>query len=127
MIRSSGSQLVLGLGLAGYAAVVLLPIAFLIAAAVALVVSPTEGPTSAVMTLSARQLGLLIRTVLLAGGVSAAVSAAKAHSDLEIRVECDTLGQVSDAIEAGADSWPLVCCGNGPSRPASGCAGWYFH
>ena len=72
MFRSSGSQLVLGLGLAGYAAVVLLPIAFLIAAAVALVVSPTEGPTSAVMALSARQLGLLIRTVLFAGSVSAA-------------------------------------------------------
>lgn len=42
--------------------------------------------------------------IAVAGGVNAAVSAAKAHSDLEIRVECDTLAQVGDALEAGADS-----------------------
>lgn len=42
--------------------------------------------------------------IAVAGGVSAAVAAAKAHTDLEVRVECDTLDQVSDAVEAGADS-----------------------
>lgn len=42
--------------------------------------------------------------IAVAGSVNAAVSAAKAHSDLEIRVECDTLSQVGDALNAGADS-----------------------
>ncbi len=42
--------------------------------------------------------------IAVAGGINSAVSAAKTHSDLDIQVECDTLAQVTDAIEAGADS-----------------------
>lgn len=40
--------------------------------------------------------------IAVAGGVTAAVKAAKA-SKLPIEVECDTLAQVDDAVKAGAD------------------------
>ncbi len=40
---------------------------------------------------------------LAESGVAAAVKAAKAASDLAVEVECDTLAQVGDALQAGAD------------------------
>jgi len=42
--------------------------------------------------------------IAAAGGIVAAVQAAKAASDLDVQVECDTLVQVEDALAAGADS-----------------------
>jgi len=41
--------------------------------------------------------------IALAGGVPQAVASAKAGTDLKIEVECDTLEQAAEAIEAGAD------------------------
>lgn len=40
---------------------------------------------------------------LAESGVTAAIKAAKAASDLAVEVECDTLDQVQDALQAGAD------------------------
>ncbi len=42
--------------------------------------------------------------IAAAGGVRAAVTAAKAASDLKVQVECDTLEQVDEALAAGAHS-----------------------
>ncbi len=42
--------------------------------------------------------------IVAAGGIAAAVQAVRAKSSLAIQVECDTLDQVKEAIEAGADS-----------------------
>jgi len=50
----------------------------------------------------------------VAGGVTAAVKACRAHTDLKIQVECDTLAQVSEALAAGADS--LLLDNMGPDR-----------
>jgi nicotinate-nucleotide pyrophosphorylase (carboxylating) len=51
--------------------------------------------------------GILIKDnhVTAAGGVRAAVERARAHAPhlLRVEVECDTLGQVDEAIDAGAD------------------------
>lgn len=49
--------------------------------------------------------GVLIKDnhVALAGGVGEAVARAKAAGLPDIEVECDTLDQVADALEAGAD------------------------
>jgi nicotinate-nucleotide pyrophosphorylase (carboxylating) len=41
--------------------------------------------------------------IALAGGVTQAVQAARAGTDLQIEVECDTLVQVQEALDAGAD------------------------
>jgi nicotinate-nucleotide pyrophosphorylase (carboxylating) len=41
--------------------------------------------------------------IALAGGVTQAVQAARAGTDLQIEVECDTLVQVQEALHAGAD------------------------
>jgi len=41
--------------------------------------------------------------IALAGGVTQAVQAARAGTDLQIEVECDTLVQVQEAQDAGAD------------------------
>lgn len=41
--------------------------------------------------------------IAVAGGVEAAVKAAKAASELAVEVECDNLEQVEDALQAGAD------------------------
>lgn len=40
----------------------------------------------------------------VAGGVTAAVKACRAHTGLKVQVECDTLDQAREAIAAGADS-----------------------
>lgn len=40
----------------------------------------------------------------VAGGVTAAVKACRAHTALKLQVECDTLEQAREAIAAGADS-----------------------
>lgn len=40
----------------------------------------------------------------VAGGVTAAVNACRAHTGLKVQVECDTLDQAREAIAAGADS-----------------------
>jgi len=40
----------------------------------------------------------------VAGGVTAAVKACRAHTGLRVQVECDTLDQAREAIAAGADS-----------------------
>ncbi len=40
----------------------------------------------------------------VAGGVTAAINACRSHTDLKVQVECDTLDQVREALEAGADS-----------------------
>ena len=42
--------------------------------------------------------------IAVAGGVTAAVKASRAHTDLKVQVECDTLYQAREAIAAGADS-----------------------
>lgn len=42
--------------------------------------------------------------IAAAGSIGAAIAKAKAHSSLQIQVECDTLGQVKEALSAGADS-----------------------
>lgn len=41
--------------------------------------------------------------IALAGGVTQAVQAARAGTDLQIEVECDTLEQAKEAVDAGAD------------------------
>ena len=41
--------------------------------------------------------------IAVAGGVAAAVKAARDASELPVEVECDTLEQVEDALQAGAD------------------------
>lgn len=41
--------------------------------------------------------------IAIAGGVAATVKAAKDASELPVAVECDTLEQVEDALQAGAD------------------------
>lgn len=41
--------------------------------------------------------------IAVAGSVAAALAAAKKVSDLAVEVECDTLAQVEDALDAGAD------------------------
>jgi nicotinate-nucleotide pyrophosphorylase (carboxylating) len=52
--------------------------------------------------------GILIKDnhVLAAGGILAAIKRARTHGGylLRIEVECDTLGQVSEALKAGADA-----------------------
>jgi nicotinate-nucleotide pyrophosphorylase (carboxylating) len=49
--------------------------------------------------------GILIKDnhIAVCGGVTAAVKAAKAYSQLSVEVECDTLEQVEEAVKAGAD------------------------
>jgi len=49
--------------------------------------------------------GVLIKDnhIAVRGGVAEAVKAARAHTSLPVEVECDTLLQVGEAIEAGAD------------------------
>ncbi|MGE0668878.1 MAG: carboxylating nicotinate-nucleotide diphosphorylase [Sphingomonadales bacterium] len=42
--------------------------------------------------------------IAVAGGVTAAVQACRAHTALKVQVECDTLDQAREAIAAGADS-----------------------
>jgi nicotinate-nucleotide pyrophosphorylase (carboxylating) len=42
--------------------------------------------------------------IAVAGGVTAAIEACRAHTDLKIQVECDTLDQAREALAAGADS-----------------------
>jgi nicotinate-nucleotide pyrophosphorylase (carboxylating) len=42
--------------------------------------------------------------IAVAGGVTAAIRACRAHTRLPIQVECDTLEQVREALAAGADS-----------------------
>ncbi len=42
--------------------------------------------------------------IAVAGSVSAAVKACRAHTGLRVQVECDTLDQAREAIAAGADS-----------------------
>lgn len=42
--------------------------------------------------------------IAVAGGVSAAIRACRAHTALKVQVECDTLEQAREAIAAGADS-----------------------
>jgi nicotinate-nucleotide pyrophosphorylase (carboxylating) len=42
--------------------------------------------------------------IAIAGGVTAAVRACRAHTRLKVQVECDTLDQAREAIAAGADS-----------------------
>jgi nicotinate-nucleotide pyrophosphorylase (carboxylating) len=42
--------------------------------------------------------------IAVAGGVTAAVKACRAHTGLRVQVECDTLDQAREAIAAGADS-----------------------
>lgn len=42
--------------------------------------------------------------IAMAGGITEAVEAARAHTDLKVQVECDTLDQVAEALGAGADS-----------------------
>ncbi|MEN3974714.1 carboxylating nicotinate-nucleotide diphosphorylase [Emcibacter sp. SYSU 3D8] len=42
--------------------------------------------------------------IAVAGGVTAAVTACRAHTGLRVQVECDTLVQAREAIDAGADS-----------------------
>jgi nicotinate-nucleotide pyrophosphorylase (carboxylating) len=52
--------------------------------------------------------------IALAGGVPQAVAAARAGTDLKIEVECDTLDQAREALEAGADM--LLLDNMGPER-----------
>ncbi|MFQ5535632.1 MAG: carboxylating nicotinate-nucleotide diphosphorylase [Sphingomonadales bacterium] len=52
--------------------------------------------------------------IAIAGGVSAAVAAAKSGSSLPVEVECDTLSQVDDAVAAGADR--LLLDNMGPAK-----------
>lgn len=49
--------------------------------------------------------GVLIKDnhIAVCGGVGGAVVRARAHTDLKIEVECDTLDQVREAVAAGAD------------------------
>jgi nicotinate-nucleotide pyrophosphorylase (carboxylating) len=42
--------------------------------------------------------------IAVAGGVTAAIEACRAHTELKIQVECDTLDQAREALAAGADS-----------------------
>jgi nicotinate-nucleotide pyrophosphorylase (carboxylating) len=42
--------------------------------------------------------------IAVAGGVTAAIKACRAHTGLKVQVECDTLDQAREAIAAGADS-----------------------
>ena len=42
--------------------------------------------------------------IAAAGSIGAAVSSARAHSKLAVQVECDTLEQVQEALDAGANS-----------------------
>ncbi|MFN3233121.1 MAG: carboxylating nicotinate-nucleotide diphosphorylase [Alphaproteobacteria bacterium] len=42
--------------------------------------------------------------IAVAGGVTAAINACRAQTDLTVQVECDTLNQVREALVAGADS-----------------------
>ncbi len=42
--------------------------------------------------------------IAVAGGVTVAVKACRAHTSLKVQVECDTLDQAREAIAAGADS-----------------------
>ena len=42
--------------------------------------------------------------IAVAGGVTAAIKACRAHTGLKVQVECDTLDQAREAIMAGADS-----------------------
>ena len=42
--------------------------------------------------------------IAVAGGVTAAIRACRAHTALNIQIECDTLDQVREALDAGADS-----------------------
>lgn len=42
--------------------------------------------------------------IAVAGGVTAAINACRAHTALNIQIECDTLDQVREALDAGADS-----------------------
>jgi nicotinate-nucleotide pyrophosphorylase (carboxylating) len=42
--------------------------------------------------------------IAVAGGVTAAIKACRAHTGLKVQMECDTLDQAREAIAAGADS-----------------------
>ncbi len=54
--------------------------------------------------------------IALAGGVTQAVASARAGTDLKIEVECDTLDQAREALEAGADM--LLLDNMGPEKLA---------
>lgn len=56
--------------------------------------------------------------VAIAGGITEAIETAKAHTDLKVQVECDTLAQVKDALTAGADSLLLDNMSNDMLREA---------
>ena len=56
--------------------------------------------------------------IAIAGGVAPAIEAAKAHTDLKIQVECDTLAQAEAALAAGADSLLLDNMSNDMLRGA---------
>lgn len=56
--------------------------------------------------------------IAAAGGVTAAVKAAKAQTGLSVEVECDTLDQADEALDAGADSLLLDNMSNDQLREA---------
>jgi nicotinate-nucleotide pyrophosphorylase (carboxylating) len=55
--------------------------------------------------------------IALAGGVPQAVAAARAGTELKIEVECDTIDQAREALEAGADM--LLLDNMGPEKLAA--------
>ncbi len=69
--------------------------------------------------------GVLIKDnhIAVAGGVAKAVRAAKAAGLDGVQVECDTLGQVEEALAAGADSILLDNMDTGALREAVALAG----
>ncbi len=61
--------------------------------------------------------------IAVAGGVTAAVKACRAHTGLKVQVECDTLDQAREAVAAGADSLLLDNMSLDDLRAAVGFAG----